>query len=48
MSKIFEIYGSDAHKMTVALMEAAHVADLIPKGGSVALKPNLVVAGRPE
>ena len=48
MSKIFEIYGSDAHKMTVALMEAAHVADMIPRGGSVALKPNLVVAGRPE
>ena len=48
MSKIFEIYGSDAHKMTVALMEAANVADMIPKGGSVALKPNLVVAGRPE
>ncbi len=48
MSKIFEIYGSDAHKMTVSLMEAANVADMIPKGGSVALKPNLVVAGRPE
>ena len=48
MAKIFEIYGGDAHAMTVALMEAAHVADMIPKGGSVALKPNLVVAGRPE
>ena len=48
MSKIFEIYGSDAHAMTMSLMEAANVADMIPKGGSVALKPNLVVAGRPE
>ena len=48
MGKIYEIYGSDAHAMTVALMEAARVADRIPKGGSVALKPNLVIAGRPE
>ena len=48
MPKIFEIYGSDAHAMTMSLMEAASVADMIPKGGSVALKPNLVVAGRPE
>lgn len=48
MGKIFEIYGSDAHTMTVALMEAANVAAMIPKGGSVALKPNLVVASRPE
>ena len=48
MGKIYEIYGSDAHAMTVSLMEAANVADMIPKGGSVALKPNLVIAGRPE
>ena len=48
MSKIFEIYGSDPHTMTVALMEAADVASMIPRGGSVALKPNLVVASRPE
>lgn len=33
MSKIFEIYGSDAHQMTMALMEAADVASMIPKGG---------------
>ena len=31
--------------MTVALMEAARVADMIPSGASVALKPNLVVSG---
>ena len=48
MGKIYEIYGGDAHQMTMALMEAADVAAMIPRGGSVALKPNLVVAGRPE
>ena len=48
MATIYEIYGSDAHAMTMALMEAAHIADRIPRGGSVALKPNLVTASRPE
>ena len=45
---IYQIYGSDAHQMTMALMEAAKVADRIPAGASVALKPNLVTAGTPE
>ena len=48
MSKIYEIFGTDAHRMTVALMEAANAAALIPAGASVALKPNLVLAGAPE
>jgi uncharacterized protein (DUF362 family) len=48
MAKIFEIYGTDAHEMTKSLMKAAHAADLIPAGASIALKPNLVVEGRPE
>ena len=48
MGKIFEIYGSDAHAMTIALLESARAAELAPAGASVALKPNLVVAGRPE
>lgn len=48
MSKIYEIYGSDAHSMTMALMERADVAAMIPAGASVALKPNLVVAGTPD
>ncbi len=48
MSKIYEIFGSDAHTMTIALMEAAGVAAMIPPGGSVALKPNLVLAGTPD
>lgn len=48
MAKIYEIFGDDAHTMTVSLMEAAHIADLILEGASVALKPNLVMAGTPE
>lgn len=48
MPKIFEIYGNDAHQMTAALMEAAHVAEMIPNGSSIVLKPNLVVASPPE
>ena len=48
MAAIYEIFGTDAHKMTPALMEAAEVAKLIPAGASVALKPNLVLAGTPE
>ena len=48
MSKIYQIYGDQAHAMTMALMEAADIASRIPSGASVALKPNLVVAARPE
>ena len=29
MSKIYEIYGTDAHEMTKALMQAAGIADKI-------------------
>lgn len=48
MAKIFQIYGENAHAMTMALMEAARVADMIPTGTSVALKPNLVVSAPAE
>ncbi|MBQ7151059.1 MAG: DUF362 domain-containing protein [Synergistaceae bacterium] len=48
MSKIFNIYGVDAHAMTKKLLEEAEAFKLVPAGGSVALKPNLVVAGSPE
>ena len=48
MSKIYEIYGSDAHEMTLRLLEAARAAETLPKDASIALKPNLVMAGRPE
>lgn len=48
MSKIYQIYGFDIHNMTMSLMESANVASMIPAGGTVALKPNLVVASKPE
>ena len=48
MTKIYEIYGTDAHEMTKALMEAADIAAGIPRDASIALKPNLILAGRPE
>ncbi len=48
MNKIYQIYGQDAHEMTVRLLEAAEAIRLVPSGGSVALKPNLVIAGAPE
>ena len=34
--------------MTVRLLEASQAISLVPSGGSVALKPNLVIAGAPE
>ena len=48
MRKIYQIYGQDAHEMTMKLLEASNAVDLVPSGGSVALKPNLVIAGTPE
>lgn len=48
MGKIYQIYGRDAHDMTLRLLEASNAIALVPAGGSVALKPNLVVAGAPE
>ena len=48
MSKIYNIYGTDSHSMTKKLLEAYDAIKLVPSGGSVALKPNLVVAKRPE
>ncbi len=48
MSKIWQMYGNDAHDMTVRLLEEADAWRLVPTGGSVALKPNLVVTGVAE
>ena len=48
MAEIYQIYGQDAHDMTVKLLEASDAIRLVPSGGSVALKPNLVIAGTPE
>ena len=45
MSSIYEIFRSDAYQMTIFLMEAAGVSNMIPKGASIALKPNLVIDG---
>ena len=48
MADIYQIFGQDAHEMTVRLLEASDAIRLVPSGGSVALKPNLVIAGTPE
>ena len=48
MATIYEMYGFSPHQMTIALMEAADVASMVPKGGRVALKPNLVAASSPD
>lgn len=48
MSKIYQIYGQDAHDMTLKLLENMNAIQLVPQGGSVALKPNLVIADVPE
>lgn len=48
MSKIYQIYGQNAHEMTKKLLESANAASLVPSGGPVALKPNLVVADTPD
>lgn len=48
MSRIYQIYGQDAHDMTMKLLEAMQAIRLVPEGGSVALKPNLVIADVPE
>ena len=48
MGRIFEIYGTDGLKMTKELMKAAGVAESIPPGVSVVLKPNLVRAGKAD
>ncbi len=48
MRQIYEIFGQDAHAMTIALMESANIAAMIPTGANIALKPNLVVAASPD
>jgi len=48
MSKIFEIFGDDINNMTIKLLECADINSQIPSGASIALKPNLVNATRPQ
>lgn len=45
---IYEVFGNDPHEMTKSLMKAGEVAKHIPKEAHIALKPNLVQAGKPE
>lgn len=48
MTKIYEIYGTNAHEMTKALMTAAGISETIPREAKIALKPNLILAASPE
>lgn len=45
---IWQIHGTEAHRMTVRLLEACDAQRLVPSGGTVALKPNLVLAANPK
>ncbi|MBR0150167.1 MAG: DUF362 domain-containing protein [Synergistaceae bacterium] len=48
MRKIYNIYGSDSHAMTLKLLDSYGAIKLVPSGANVALKPNLVVSGSPD
>ena len=48
MSEIYEIFGTDTHEMTKAMMEAAGIKDRITEGASIALKPNLILPADPD
>lgn len=48
MNKIYEIFGSNAKEMTIALLGVAEVAKRIPDKATIALKPNLVLCGKAE
>ena len=47
-STIWQIHGTDAHAMTLQLLDACKAYQLVPTDGSVALKPNLILASVPE
>ena len=48
MGAIWQVFGTDAHSMTMRLLQACDAIALVPRSGSVALKPNLVLASSPE
>lgn len=48
MGSIWQVYGTDAHLMTTQLLQACDAISLVPRGGTIALKPNLVLASIPE
>ena len=43
-NEILVTYGSNPKKMTKEILEASGLADMIPAGSRIGLKPNLVVA----
>ncbi len=47
-NELMIIYGDKPLEMTKKICEAAHLADTIPAGASIGLKPNLVVAKHPD
>ena len=47
-AKIFNVYGTDSHAMTLALLNHIEAVRLVPSGANIILKPNLVVAGSPD
>ena len=47
-SPIWQTHGTDAHTMTLQLLDACQAYQLVPTGGSVALKPNLILASVSE
>ena len=46
--KLYLAYGSSAHEMTIDLLTAAKIAEEIPAGARIGLKPNLVVSDTAE
>ena len=48
MARIWQTFGNDAHVMCMALLDEMNAFRLVPADGVVALKPNLVLAARPE
>lgn len=48
MGTIWQIHGNDAREMTLRLLETSEAWRLVPVGGTVALKPNLVIADTAE
>lgn len=49
MSKIYQVYGNDAHNMTYSLMRKGDIKSKIPSIDSkIVLKPNLVTDSTPE
>ena len=48
MAEIYEIFGDDAHQMTMELLQAADAAAGIEPDAKIVLKPNLVTDSTPD